>query len=846
MSCRVESMASTSTSDCQSEIETTNAFDEIAPPSTSASATSSSTIKKPPCSVFINHRGPDVKETLAKAIYHALYVRGIAAFLDSEELDLGDKIPAALQKEMSSASLHVAIFSTGYADSPWCLAELSFMLTTGTPIIPVFYRVEPTDLRWVEKGKYADAFSKHQEKDRYSPEKIKEWKEALQEVSYYKGEIINTNDEEREKLKNVVNRVLKMMKESLSVEKYPVGLENAVMNLEKFVQESGNERSKVQIIGIWGMGGAGKTTLAKKFYNEKCSNVDSSSFVHNIRNAAAKNELHKKQKILLKDLGVANIPDFDDIEKGMEILSSRLRSICVLIILDDVDSLTQLDALLPMKDSLKRDSLILVTTRESEVLKHWSISSIYKIEPMDPIYAKELFCWHAFLQPSPSSGFEELATKFTKSCNGLPLSLKVLGSQLYCHSSKEVWEDLWNKISKILPRDIKNKLRVSYDALDDEEKQMFLDVACFFIGEDYMKAIVVWQESDWSGLYSWERLVNKCLVELDNDNCIKMHDHLRDLGREIANTQSPCRLWSPNQITTIQKQDQIRGMILNAANKEVHKLPDFLLNTRGPFLCFPSRTTRPFSLEIKVFLFEGDHRDKLPIAKFSRKLAWLSCTEIADRNLPLRVLELHDCGKLKGLWKDGPEAPKQLRVLIVDHCSKLRRIPKSIKLLKNLKQMSLIRSDNLKGLPEQFCCLESLEHLQLVWCRNLSSLPGCFGELRNLRHLNLSYSLELRMLPDSFKQLKLLQHLNLSGCSRLAIQRDIMENMTKLEYLNFNGCGDLKELPTHITNQINLRELYSECHSLRKLPMDIGQLSKLRVMKIASQVLPESFWDLNH
>ncbi|GLJ34013.1 hypothetical protein SUGI_0684070 [Cryptomeria japonica] len=88
------------------------------------------------------------------------------------------------------------------------------------------------------------------------------------------------------------------------------------------------------------------------------------------------------------------------------------------------------------------------------------------------------------------------------------------------------------------------RLKVSYAALDNDEKEIFLDIACFFTGERRSSAIIVWDGSGWSGLYSWENLHNKCLVEVDR---IRMHDHLRDLGREIAKTHSPSRFWFQRQ-----------------------------------------------------------------------------------------------------------------------------------------------------------------------------------------------------------------------------------------------------------------------------------------------------------
>ncbi|GLJ52810.1 hypothetical protein SUGI_1125030 [Cryptomeria japonica] len=158
---------------------------------------------------------------------------------------------------------------------------------------------------------------------------------------------------------------------------------------------------------------------------------------------------------------------------------------------------------------------------------------------LDPANGEQIFCWRAFLQVSPPHGFEELVENSIKVCDGLSLSLKVFGAQLYGNISKHTWKSLFHKILRILHRYIKEKLRIGYDALNNEEKESFLDIACFFIGEENSLTIEIWDGSGWSGLHTWERLLNKCLVELDSDNHIRMHDHLRDLEREIADQHSP-------------------------------------------------------------------------------------------------------------------------------------------------------------------------------------------------------------------------------------------------------------------------------------------------------------------
>jgi len=179
---------------------------EIQPsPATPHASSASSSVAADPTSssydVFINHRGPDTKKTFASHLYHRLLSHGFRPFLDQEELEEGSHFPSQIEHAIRSASVHVAVFSPKYAESEWCLRELLLMLESRAPIIPVFYHVQPADLRWTgedKTGVYAKALHRlqmktthcsqtNQPKPRYDPDTIQKWRDALSSVADKSG-----------------------------------------------------------------------------------------------------------------------------------------------------------------------------------------------------------------------------------------------------------------------------------------------------------------------------------------------------------------------------------------------------------------------------------------------------------------------------------------------------------------------------------------------------------------------------------------------------------------------------------------------------------------------------------
>jgi hypothetical protein len=152
--------------------------------------------------VFINHRGPDVKQSLATDLYNSLCKRDLRVFLDQRELQEGEYITPQIDSAVRTASVHIAIFSPGYAYSKWCLDELVLMVETmsksKSTIIPVFYGVEPADLRWTQSKNedrvYARALCNLEKKRRHDSSAIEKWRNALSQVADIKGFDLKTYD----------------------------------------------------------------------------------------------------------------------------------------------------------------------------------------------------------------------------------------------------------------------------------------------------------------------------------------------------------------------------------------------------------------------------------------------------------------------------------------------------------------------------------------------------------------------------------------------------------------------------------------------------------------------------
>jgi hypothetical protein len=191
-------------------------------------------------------------------------------------------------------------------------------------------------------------------------------------------------------------------------------------------------------------------------------------------------------------------------------------------------------------------------------------NSIYVPQELDYHESLQLLSWHAFRKDRPNENFAELSKEVIYYAGGLPLVLEVLGSFLLNKSTNE-WRGILEDLKVIPHAEIQQKLRVSYCSLSGKQQELFLDIACFFVGMEKNHIFKMLPESDLVLASSLGVLVRQCLVTIDCSNRLRMHDMIRDMGREVVHTESKdprkrSRLWFHEDVINVLEYHTVRSI----------------------------------------------------------------------------------------------------------------------------------------------------------------------------------------------------------------------------------------------------------------------------------------------
>ncbi|XP_031253824.1 TMV resistance protein N-like [Pistacia vera] len=530
--------------------------------------------------VFLSFRGEDTRDNFTSHLYAALRRKQIKTFIDYDGLKRGDEISPVLLKAIEESKISVIILSKDYADSKWCLDELAKIIEckkmNGQMVVPIFYHVNPSDVR-KQTGCFKNAFVKHEKCFKELTEKVQRWKDALTEASNISGWDSMVIRPESKLVDEIVKDVLKKLN-YISPSSHWKDLVGIDSRIEEVVSLLCIGSLDFRVVGIWGMGGIGKTTIAEAVFREISSHFEGCSFIANVREESEKcgGLVRLREQILSSileeenlQMGIAyNIPQF---------MKHRIQCKKVFIILDDVNDIEHLEVLTRGLDGFGLGSRVIITTRDKQVLRNYGVEHIYEVKGYYDYEALQIFCNCAFKQNHPLEDFMVLSKEIIDYCKGSPLALKVLGSSLYRRSKRD-WQSSLGKLRRISNPKIHNVLKISYDGLDDEEKNIFLDIACFFKRWDINYVIDILGRYYISPYFGLSVLLDKSLVTTSG-NLLEMHDLLQEMGWEIVRQESlkepgkRSRLWHHEDVFHVLKNNTgthtVEGMCLDRIKSEM-------------------------------------------------------------------------------------------------------------------------------------------------------------------------------------------------------------------------------------------------------------------------------------
>ncbi|KAL7257957.1 hypothetical protein ACSBR1_004142 [Camellia fascicularis] len=767
-----------------------------------------------PCSyhVFLSFRGEDTRKTFVDHLYTALKHRGFCTFRDDDEIERGENIKFELQKAIQESRISIVVFSKNYASSSWCLDELVMILkrrrTTGHVVLPVFYHVHPSHVS-KQMGSFEEAFTRHEErfhiegaekKDEWQG-KIQEWRATLKEAANLAGMNLQNQVDgfESKFIQKIVEMVANKLRCTiLGNSPYLIGMHSRAKNIGLWLQD---ECSDVGIVAIYGIGGIGKTTIAKFLYNSYFSIFDGSSFLANVRETLKQpNGLLQLQRQLLSDILKKRKENLYSVDEGIVKIKDALCCKRVFVILDDVDTMDQLDAILGMRDWLFQGSKIIITTRRERLLRAHEVCKVHKVKNLDYNESLELFSWHAFGKNHPIDGFIEDSERVVQYCGGLPLAIKILGSSL-SGRTLNVWKSQLQKLKAIPNSEVIEKLKISYDSLqDDHDKNLFLHVACFFVGMDEDLVVTILNECDFYTMVGIQNLIDRCLLTVDEGKKLVMHQLVQKMGREIVRQESPnepgerSRLWNHKDSFNVLRENtgtgKIEGLILDMNFLEDKYCRTFFgVNRKHQANSFKRPWFGIFSYHTEGTTLGNSDKIALEIDAFARmrklKLLQLKYLQVSGsfENFPkgLRWLSWHEF-PFKSICDDFP---LENLVVLEMRYNNLQKVWEGTKFLESLKILDLSHSHCLSETPD-FLDVPNLERLILENCAQLVEVHESIGYLQRLVLLNLKDCKNLRKLPRSIVMLKFLETLDISGCSNIKELPTEIGSMDSLTKLNAN------------------------------------------------------------
>ncbi|KAL0691801.1 hypothetical protein Bca4012_091480 [Brassica carinata] len=778
--------------------------------------------------VFPSFHGADVRKSFLSHLLKEFGIKGINLFIDNE-ITRGEFIGPELKKAIQGSRIAIVLLSKRYASSSWCLDELVEIMKCkeelGQTVMPVFYEVDPSDVK-KQAGDFGKVFKKTCKGK--TNEVIVKWSQALAKVATLAGYHSKNWDNEAKMIEDVAIDVAKKLFNSTPpryLDEF-IGMEAHMNKISPVLR---TDLDEVRMIGIWGPAGIGKTTIARCLFNQLSHSFQYSVFLMNVKAMYTPPicsddhnvKLHLQQKFLSQLLNQK-----EDLEiSHLGVAQERLKDKKVLVVLDNVDRLVQLEAMAKETGWFGHGSRIIITTQDRKILKAHGITDIYKVDFPTDFEAIQMFCMYAFGKKSPEDGFENLVWEVTRLVGKLPLGLRVMGSH-FRGMSKQEWENELPELWRCLDGEIESILMFSYNALSQENKDLFLHIACFFNYVMIEKVAEYLSKRFSDARQRLNVLADKSLISLESSlislesELVIMHDLLVQLGRDIVRKQSS----EPGQRQfLVDKRETCEVLSDDAAGSG---------SVIG--VMFDGH-----EINVSERAFEGMSNLqflRLEVERAGGGDAFHLFGGPSNLSCKLRLLD----------WSYFPMTclncipNPELLVELSMHGSKLEKLWERTKPLTNLKWVDLSDSENLKDVSS-LSTATSLQELNLIGCSSLVELPSSIGNaIGNLEHLYFSDCASLVGVPSSIGNATNLKRLDFSRCSSLVELPASIGDLHKLEYLILKGCCKLEVLPVNI----NLKSLttldLTNCSLMKSFPEISTNIKSMYLTGTAVKQVPSS------
>ena len=612
-----------------------------------------------------------------------------------------------------------------------------------------------------------------------------------------------------------------------------VAMEAQMSIVKKYVMDKENNHKYVALLG---MGGIGKTTLAKELINddEVQKEFQVCGFVVIAQHP---NIVHCQNKIwttLLQSFHERR--EFSTAEDGKMQLQSALKDKHVFLVIDDVWNEEHMDYL----DVVSAHSRVLVTSRNEAVAKYVG-ARCHRMKHLNDAQSMELFCRHAFGGGKPSKGQKVFVDEIVKECSGIPLALGVMGGEAracICDERSSVgiscaergkWQRAVARLEEqgVVHGTVFDRIfGLSFESLEGTHQEVLLDLA--MLPEDYhirRSDLIEWQlnsgacEDEISACCVLEELERRSLIlgtgvhlmqVLEFQSSDALHYHLHDVIRDCA-------------LAKIASQPLSERVRLVSSHIKSPSHTDSTFSATKFSISQGIKENQPWKLQelsmpqLEVLVLREADISELPTSLLLTKLVSIDISSSGILKLPPEISLL-----------------KHVKLLRVDNCDKLSCLPSELGSMEHLRVLSMRGCSSIYEIPESVGELGNLTILLMPSCGIAHFLQSKLEGLRNLSKMDLSRCFALKRLPQTIGDLRALTALNLGGCWQLTCLPFSIGQLTELQVLLLNGCSHLTAIPESVTNLHKLRELdIQDCTSLESLPKGIGegcpQLSILRL-----------------